>query len=115
MSSGRAGGVSLPKREAGGKSGGGGGGGAGALSRVTSSISQSPIVYQGKRVVSDASFVAKKLLKSTGKAAWIAGTTFIVLFVPLIIVMDRDQQMTDLEMQQASLLGAPPVTSGPQK
>ncbi|CAI9107554.1 OLC1v1006931C1 [Oldenlandia corymbosa var. corymbosa] len=104
----RAGGVSLPGRGAAGKSGG-------VLSRVTSSFSESPIVYKGKRVASDASFVAKKLLKSTGKAAWIAGTTFIVLVVPLIIVMDRDQQLSDLEMQQASLLGAPPAISGPQK
>ncbi|MCD7471291.1 Mitochondrial import receptor subunit TOM9-2 [Datura stramonium] len=95
------GGVSLPDRA-------GAGVGDGILSRVTSSISQSPIVYQGKRAASDASFVAKKLLKSTGKAAWIAGTTFLILVVPLIIEMDRDAQLTELEMQQASLLGASP-------
>ncbi|XP_059297894.1 mitochondrial import receptor subunit TOM9-2 isoform X2 [Lycium ferocissimum] len=89
------GGVSLPDRP---------GAGDGILSRVSSS----PIVYQGKRAASDAAFVAKKLLKSTGKAAWIAGTTFLILVVPLIIEMDRDAQLTELEMQQASLLGTPP-------
>ncbi|KAL3531191.1 hypothetical protein ACH5RR_010513 [Cinchona calisaya] len=111
MSSGKiSGGVSLPDRGASsGKTG------AGVLSRVTSSFSQSPIVYQGKRVASDAAFVSKKLLKSTGKAAWIAGTTFLILVVPLIIEMDRDQQLTELEQQHASLLGTSPSPSGPQK
>lgn len=81
----------------------------GIISRVSSTISQSPIVYQGKRAASDVGQVAKKLLKSTGKAAWIAGTTFLILVVPLIIEMDREQQMNELELQQASLLGTPPV------
>ncbi|KAK5819171.1 hypothetical protein PVK06_024138 [Gossypium arboreum] len=62
----------------------------------------------------DATFVSKKLLRSTGKAAWIAGTTFLILFVPLIIEMDREQQFNELELQQASLLGAPP-TGPPHK
>ncbi|KAF5780038.1 putative mitochondrial import receptor subunit Tom22 [Helianthus annuus] len=86
----------------------------GVLSRVSSSISESPIVYKGKRVASDAGFVAKKLLKSTGKAAWIAGTTFLILAVPLIIEMEREAQYNDLELQQASLLGTPAVAA-PQK
>ena len=61
-------------------------------------------------VAADTAFVAKKLLRSTGKAAWIAGTTFLVLVVPLIIEMDREQQMNELEMQQASLLGTPTIS-----
>ncbi|CAN4102057.1 unnamed protein product [Withania somnifera] len=87
--------------------------GAGAGDGILSRVSSSPIVYQGKRAASDAAFVAKKLLKSTGKAAWIAGTTFLILVVPLIIEMDRDAQLTELDMQQASLLGAPPP-AGPK-
>ncbi|KAJ0570336.1 putative mitochondrial import receptor subunit Tom22 [Helianthus annuus] len=88
--------------------------GDGVLARVSSTISESPIVYKGKRVASDAGFVAKKLLKSTGKAAWIAGTTFLILVVPLIIEMDREAQYNELELQQASLLGTPAVAA-PQK
>ncbi|KAL6492535.1 Mitochondrial import receptor subunit TOM9-2 [Orobanche gracilis] len=78
------------------------------LSRISSSVSQSPVVYRGKKVASDTAFVAKKLMKSTGKAAWIVGTTFLVLVVPLIFEMDREKQFNELELQQASLLGAPP-------
>ncbi|XP_047308549.1 mitochondrial import receptor subunit TOM9-2-like [Impatiens glandulifera] len=83
----------------------------GILSRVSSAVSQSPIVYRGKQAASDAGYVAKRLLMSTGKAAWIAGTTFLILIVPLIIEMDREQQLNELDLQQASLLGTP----GPPK
>ncbi|EXB50642.1 hypothetical protein L484_004160 [Morus notabilis] len=76
--------------------------GQGVLARA----SQSSIVVNTKRAASEAGFVAKKLLSSTGRAAWITGTTFLVLVVPLIIEMDREQQLNDLELQQASLLGA---------
>ncbi|KAL5996869.1 hypothetical protein ACLOJK_007792 [Asimina triloba] len=82
--------------------------GDGILARVSNSVSQSPIVNHCKRLASDAGYAGKKLLQSTGRAAWIAGTTFLVLVVPLIIEMDREQQMNELEMQQASLLGTPP-------
>ncbi|KAG6515536.1 mitochondrial import receptor subunit TOM9-2-like [Zingiber officinale] len=89
---------------------GGSGDGDGVLSRISRSVSQSAIVARGRDAAAEASTVAKKLLRSTGKAAWIAGTTFLVLVVPLIIEMDREQQINDLEMQQSALLGAPPAT-----
>ncbi|KAK7279181.1 hypothetical protein RJT34_24227 [Clitoria ternatea] len=73
-----------------------------------SNVSNSPVVRRTKEAAGDAAFVAKKLLRSTGKAAWIAGTTFLVLVVPLIVAMDREQQINDLESQQASILGTPP-------
>ncbi|EXB46006.1 hypothetical protein L484_015866 [Morus notabilis] len=91
----RRGGVSLPDRRNSKKE----------ESGVIARISHSEIVSRGKQAASDAAIVTKKLLKSTGKAAWIAGTTFLVLVVPLIIEMDREQQMNDLDLQQASLLG----------
>ncbi|KAL5784523.1 hypothetical protein ACOSQ2_006915 [Xanthoceras sorbifolium] len=87
-------------------------GSSGVLSRVTRTVSDSSIVSHTKQTAADAAFVTKKLLRSTGKAAWIAGTTFLILVVPLIIEMDREQQFTELELQQQSLLGAPPVVSG---
>ncbi|XP_061362919.1 mitochondrial import receptor subunit TOM9-2-like [Gastrolobium bilobum] len=81
---------------------------------IITKISRSPLVSRGKQAASDAAFVAKKLLKSTGKATWIAGTTFLVLVVPLIIEMDREQQLNDLELQQASLLGTPTTVAQPK-
>ncbi|KAF3436091.1 hypothetical protein FNV43_RR23183 [Rhamnella rubrinervis] len=94
----RRGGVSLPERRSSNNE----------QNSIIARVSQSPIVVRGRQAASDAGFVAKKLLKSTGKAAWIAGTTFLVLVVPLIIEMDREQQMNDLELQQASILGSSP-------
>jgi mitochondrial import receptor subunit TOM22 len=70
---------------------------------ILAAISRSQVAAHGR----DAAAMAKKLLRSTGKAAWIAGTTFLVLVVPLIIEMDREQQLNDLELQQQTLLGAP--------
>ncbi|QDZ22961.1 hypothetical protein HOP50_09g55040 [Chloropicon primus] len=49
---------------------------------------------------------AKKLFASTGKAAWIMSTTFLVLVVPLIIETDREQQLVELEQQQMGVLTA---------
>lgn len=42
-----------------------------------------------------------------GKAAWIAGTTFLVLFVPFIIEMDREAQLMEIENQQLGALTGP--------
>ncbi|KAG0490119.1 hypothetical protein HPP92_006982 [Vanilla planifolia] len=84
---------------------------------ILSKVSKAPIVVKGWDAAGEVATVAKKLLRSTGKAAWIAGTTFLVLVVPLIIEMDREAQMNELELQQASLLGTPPpsLASTPPK
>ncbi|KAM3306826.1 mitochondrial import receptor subunit TOM9-1 [Capsicum chacoense] len=84
---------------------------------VLAKISNSTIVTKGKQAACGATYVGKKLAKSTGKAAWHVATTFLVLGLPLIIVMDREQQLNDLDLQQASLLGGVPPTSAvaPQK
>ena len=68
----------------------------------------SPAVVRSRQIAEDSSVVAKKLLWSTGKAAWIAGTTFLILAVPLIIEMDRETQLIEMETAQG-LLGAPPA------
>ncbi|XVF72076.1 hypothetical protein PTKIN_Ptkin12aG0092500 [Pterospermum kingtungense] len=82
-------------------------------SSIVARITSFPIVSRGKQAACDAAFVSKKLLRSTGKAAWIAGTTFLILVVPLVIAMDREQAVSDMELQQASLLGAPPAANRP--
>ena len=59
--------------------------------------------------LANARTVAWKLVKSTGKAGWITATTCLVLLVPLIIEMDREQQLVEFENQQLGALtgGAP--------
>eukprot|EP00252_Welwitschia_mirabilis_P023092 TRINITY_DN6440_c0_g1_i1.p1 TRINITY_DN6440_c0_g1~~TRINITY_DN6440_c0_g1_i1.p1 ORF type:complete len:114 (+),score=11.55 TRINITY_DN6440_c0_g1_i1:115-456(+) len=76
--------------------------------RKSNGITESVAFTRSKQLVSDSVHVCGKILRSTGKAAWITGTTFLVLVVPLIIEMDREQQLSDLEAQQSVLLGASP-------
>ena len=49
----------------------------------------------------------RKLSWHTGKAAWIAGTTILILGVPLILEMDREQQLLEFESQQLGALTGP--------
>ena len=55
-------------------------------------------VIHAKRAAFEAAVMSKKILHSIGKATWIAGTTFLILTVPLIIEMDRNQQLTEIEL-----------------
>lgn len=41
---------------------------------------------------------------STGKAAWTFGTTFLVLVVPLIVELHREEQMMEMEKEQMGVL-----------
>ncbi|KAL6658155.1 hypothetical protein ACP70R_003741 [Stipagrostis hirtigluma subsp. patula] len=89
---------------------------------ILDTISQSPAAARGREMASKLALssasaaargreVAWKLARSTGKAAWLAGTTLLVLGLPLIIAMDREQQLeqsiSEYEAQQSILLGAP--------
>jgi import receptor subunit TOM22 len=87
--------------------GAGAAGGKGWGRAASFNVTGSGVYQKAVRAASNTARFSQKLLWSTGKAAWIAGTTFLVLVVPLIIEMDREQQMVDLESQQAGLLGAP--------
>ncbi|KAL5713722.1 Mitochondrial import receptor subunit TOM22 [Ranunculus cassubicifolius] len=77
----------------------------GVLARVSSSVSQSSVVNKGKEIASSAVYMGKRLYQSTGKATWYLGTTVLILVVPLIIVMDREQQLLEMEEHSSALLG----------
>ena len=56
-----------------------------------------------------ASYSASRLARSCGKALWLTTTTLLVLVLPLVIEMDREQQMVDMEKEQMGVLtGAKP-------
>jgi hypothetical protein len=57
-----------------------------------------------ERATSKASWFFGKWYASTSKAAWIASTTFIVLIVPLVISMEREQVVVESENQQMNVL-----------
>eukprot|EP00897_Mesotaenium_endlicherianum_P006677 jgi/Mesen1/6037/ME000308S05231 len=78
------------------------------FSKVSSQVQDSLAYFKPGKAAENTATVSKKLLWSTGKAAWIAGTTFLILVVPLIIEMDREAQITELESQQGLLGAAPP-------
>lgn len=64
------------------------------------------------QAVSTAGYASRKLFTSFKKAAWIASTTVLVLLVPLIIEMDREQQLLEMEKEQMNVLTGGP--SGPK-
>ncbi|KAL6223254.1 hypothetical protein ACLB2K_006642 [Fragaria x ananassa] len=53
-----------------------------------------------KRLANNGSYVAKKPVKSTGKAAWVLSTLFLILVVPLLIQMVQEQLVVKYEMLQ---------------
>ena len=80
---------------------------------VSFNLSDTPYLEKATKAVTSTARFSQKLLWSTGKAAWIAGTSLLVLVVPLIIEMDREQQVVDLENQQSGLLGTPAAPAPP--
>ena len=61
----------------------------------------------------DTARVAKKLSWHTGKAAWTFGTSFLLLVVPLIIQLHREEQMMALEQEQMGVLQSPTGNAEP--
>jgi len=69
---------------------------------------QNDVLATLQTVAANTGYVAWKLAKSTGNAAWIASTSLLVLVVPLIVEMDREQVMTEFENQAAGALAGKP-------
>jgi len=52
----------------------------------------------------DSARVGKKLIWHTGKAAWVFGTSVLLLVVPLIVQLHREEQMAAAEQEQLGVL-----------
>ena len=59
-----------------------------------------------KFTTADVSRAARKLAVHTGKAAWTFGTSFLVLVVPLIVQLHREEQLIELEKEQLGVLNS---------
>ncbi|KAL6189390.1 hypothetical protein ACLB2K_040779 [Fragaria x ananassa] len=62
-------------------------------------LSKSTTLKTAERSVRDVSYVTKRVMKITGKASWIFWTTFLILIVPVLIEVDREQQVIEHEAQ----------------
>lgn len=49
---------------------------------------------------------AKKFVLGTGNAAWVLGTTMLVMVMPLVFEIDREQQQIEMETMQGIQGGA---------
>nr|PNR57617.1 hypothetical protein PHYPA_004611 [Physcomitrium patens] len=62
-------------------------------------------IEKARKVATNTVQVSQNMLWSTSKAAWVAGTTLLVLAMPLFIKMDQEAQIVDLEGGETSLIG----------
>lgn len=61
-------------------------------------LSESKIAETAKGLVAcDMKLRTTKALESTGKAAWISGTSYLILVLPLIILTQREHDLIDAE------------------
>lgn len=62
------------------------------------------VIQKARKAATSTVQVSQRMLWSTGKAAWIAGTSFLILVAPLVIQMEKEAQVVDLE--GGDMLGA---------
>ena len=51
---------------------------------------------------------SKKFIFGTGNAAWVVGTSMLVMVMPLVFEIDREQQAIEWEASMGQVGGAPP-------
>ena len=50
---------------------------------------------------------SKKFVFGTGNAAWVMGTTMLVMVMPLVFEIDREQQALEMEASMGGVYAAP--------
>ena len=64
-----------------------------------------PETKKARRVAYHVVRGAKKFLVGTGNAAWVVGSTMLVMVMPLVFEIDREQQSIEAE----ATMGVPPA------
>ena len=65
------------------------------------------------RVVKHVIRAAKKFALGTGHAAWIVGTGLLVLALPLVFEISKEQELQEMEQQQMGGVAPPPPMPPP--
>ena len=58
-----------------------------------------PEALKARRVAFHVARAAKKFVVGTGNAAWVMGTTMLVMVMPLVFEIDREQQTLEWDAQ----------------
>ena len=60
---------------------------------------EKPATKKARRITYHVVRGAKKFVFGTGNAAWVVGTTMLVMVMPLVFEIDREQQAIEWETQ----------------
>ncbi|KAL1500078.1 hypothetical protein AB1Y20_012752 [Prymnesium parvum] len=82
-----------------------------ALTTVHASLAdlyESGPAKKARRVAYHVVRASKKFVFGTGNAAWVVGTTMLVMVMPLVFEIDREQQALEWEASQGTRQAMPP-------
>ena len=68
---------------------------------------EKPASKKARRIAFHVVRGAKKFVFGTGNAAWVVGTTMLVLVMPLVFEIDREQQAIEWEAQAGGVAPKP--------
>ena len=68
---------------------------------------EKPATKKARRIAFHVVRGAKKFIFGTGNAAWTVGTTMLVLVLPLVFEIDREQQAIEWEAQAGGVAPKP--------
>ena len=67
---------------------------------------EKPATRKARRITYHVVRGAKKFVFGTGNAAWVVGTSMLVMVMPLVCEIDREQQQIEMETMQGIQGGA---------
>ena len=77
-----------------------------AIVEYTSDLWERPGTKKARRIAYHVVRAGKKFIFGSGQAAWVVGTTMLVMVMPLVFEIDREQQAQEWEAQMGGPAGA---------